>query len=187
MKRILSVLFLFTVIININSENLKTDYVSRVATIHITVNEINDADSMVNSFIKKYNLKVENLNKDGFNKSNNYTLLTKQDIFDEIVAEINNLGIVTLHKIETKNNINLLRVLEYDLDHLESQAAHYQKELEKLNLDKNEEYYHKLWDSERSFSSSIYEKNKTRMELLNEVEYHKIILKITEKKCSGTQ
>ncbi|MCK5345036.1 MAG: hypothetical protein KAR20_16615, partial [Candidatus Heimdallarchaeota archaeon] len=159
----------------------KPMYISRTATIHLSVNDVSASDEIIIDLITEYGLVIENLNKDGFDRVNDYVLLSSQEQFPDVVNKIELLGITTLNKIETINNVNELKGIDFDLEYFAVQKEQYQNELRKMNTSQNDKYYQKLWEADRDFDQSIYEKRKIRLILLDEVEFHRIILKISEK------
>jgi len=155
--------------------------ISKIATLNLVVDDIKIADVSVNDIINSYNLTIDNMNNNSQSKINRYTFLTKEDQFNTILKELTKTGDVTLNQIKTINNYFNLQSNNYDLEYLNSQKQSYKQELARPLIKENTEYYYSLWESERDFDEKIYQSNLSRINLLNEIEYYRIELEVSEK------
>lgn len=181
MEKLILLILAFVLCSSISAQVNETDFISRTATLQITVDNIAASDKLIMDLVEDYDLIIENFRKDSYERTNNYVLLTNMSAFNAVITMLETMGIPTLNKIETTNNVNDLRGIDYDLEYFSDQKIHYQEEIQKLYQEITDDYYRKLWESERALDESLYKKNKVRIELLNEVEFHRIVLEVTEK------
>ncbi len=151
----------------------------RNSEMRLLVNDVIVGNRDLNRIIGQYGITIEKSNIDNTKKRSEYTLYVPQPKLDEVVAKIEQLGIIELKKIESVNYGSVMSASAYDLEYLTAQKEFYRRELEKN--DTKSDTYKEFFNKERDLDRQIYEKNKEIGKTNSNVSYSVIELSMFEK------
>jgi hypothetical protein len=179
MKKVnLAFAMLFAALYALGAETA-ADILVNKAELSIMVDGIAPANRDVLDIVGKYSLVVEENRLDNTAKTAEFVLYATSSNFADVLAGFESLGIVYSKELSVENYTKKNAEMEYDLQYLREQKKIYRDELQKMRSDS--ESYDDLFARERELDSSIYDKEKEKMDLAGLAAYSVINLSLMEK------
>ncbi|WP_028975216.1 hypothetical protein [Spirochaeta cellobiosiphila] len=173
---------IFLIILTVTLGNFifgQDDELQQNGTVHMIVDDIQQANKELNKIIDTYVITVNSSDIDNTSKQSRYELFSNEENFDLTIQAIEQLGITDLKIIESNNFKDSIDDIHFELDYLQSQKEVYSSELPKQNNNANN--YKDLFDKEREIDKEIYEKQKSIRSMTDKVGVSVIQVQLAEK------